>query len=387
MITLKLILNNALRHRMRTCLTILAISISVLAFSLLRTMVSAWYSGVDLSSSGRLVTRNAISLGFSLPVWYKKQISLIKGVRQVSYANWFGGVYKNERTFFANWAIDPERYFDVHPEYVISPEEISAFLRERKACIAGRKLCDKYGWKVGDTIVLRGTVFPGNWEFVLRGVYRGRDKTTDEKQFFFRWDYRYEKLKATVPHRASQVGLFLIGLTDAGLAGEVSSEIDRTFRNSSAETITETEKAFQMNFVNMTGSALILIQLVSLVVLVIMATVIANTMAMSVRERTAEYAVLKTIGFGGLHIVLMVLGESLCMSVIGYAVGVALSFPAVGLIANTLGIYFPLFSMSGKTLVVAFVATSAVGLLSPLLPAYRAVANPVAEGLRGIGQV
>jgi putative ABC transport system permease protein len=386
MITLKLIVRNAFRHRLRTLLTVLAIAISVLAFSILRTMVCAWYSGADLSSPSRLVTRNAVSLGFSLPVSYKKQISLIKGVRLVSYANWFGGIYINERNFFANWAVDPERYFEFHPEYLLPPDQYAAFLRERKACIVGRKLCDKYGWKVGDTIILKGTVFPGDWEFVLRGIYRGRDKTTDEKQFFFHWDYRYEKLKSTLPHRASQVGLFLIGLTDPGLAAEVSSEIDRTFRNSPAETITETEKVFQMNFVNMTGNAIVLIQLVSFVVLMIMATVIANTMAMSVRERKAEYAVLKTIGFGGAHIMLLVLGESLCMSLTGYALGVALSFPAVSLIADTLGVYFPLFSMNSQTLAVAFVATCLVGLVSPLFPAYRAVAGTVADGLRDIAQ-
>ena len=385
MITLKLIVRNALRHRLRTLLTTLAITISVLAFSILRTMVSAWYSGVDLSSPSRLVTRSAVSLGFSLPVSYQKQISLIKGVRLVSYANWFGGIYINERNFFANWAVDPERYFEFYPEYVLPPDQFTAFLRERKACIAGRKLCNKYGWKIGDTIVLKGTVFPGYWEFVLRGIYRGRDRTTDEKQFFFHWDYRYEKLKTREPHRASQVGLFLIGLTDRDLAAEVSSEIDRTFRNSPAETITETEKVFQMNFVNMTGSALLLIQLVSFVVLMSMAMVIANTMAMSVRERKAEYAVLKTIGFGGGYIMLLVLGESLCMSLTGYAFGVALSFPAVGLIADTLGVYFPSFSMNGQTLAVAFVVTCSVGLVSPILPAFRAVAGTVADGLRTEG--
>ena len=381
MLILKLIYRNAFRHRLRTCLTILAIAISVLAFSVLRTMVSAWYSGVELSSAGRLVTRNAVSLGFSLPVSYREKISLIKGVKLVSYANWFGGVYIDKKNFFPNWAIDRERYFELHPEYVLPPDHYSAFLRERKACIAGRRLCEKYGWKIGDTIILKGTVFPGKWEFVLRGIYHGRDKSTDEKQFFFRWDYRYEKLKNTSPLRASQAGLFLIGLTDPGLAAEVSSEIDGAFKNSLAETITETEKAFQLNFVYMSRTVLMIIEFVSLVVLVIMSTVISNTMAMSVRERTREYAVMKTLGFRGGAITFMVLGESLCISVAGWTLGIALSFPLVGKIADVLGSYFPIFSLTERNILIAFAATVAVGLISPLLPAYGAVSTPVAEGL------
>lgn len=381
MLIIKLIYRNALRHRLRTGLTILAIAVSVLAFSVLRTMVTAWYSGVDLSSAGRLVTRNAVSLGFSLPVSYRDKISLIKGVKLVSYANWFGGVYLDKKNFFANWAIDPGRYFELYPEYVLPPDQYSAFRRERKACIAGHRLCEKYGWKVGDTIILKGTVFPGEWEFVLRGIYHGRDKSTDEKQFFFRWDYRYEKLKNTAPHRASQVGLFLIGLTDPGLAAEVSSEIDGAFKNSLAETITETEKTFQLNFVHMSGTVLMIIEFVSLVVLVIMSTVISNTMALSVRERTGEYAVMKTLGFRGLAIIFMILGESLCISVAGWTLGIALSFPLVGMIADVLSSYFPLFSLTGKNILLAFVAAVAVGFISPILSAYGAAATPVAEGL------
>jgi len=299
----------------------------------------------------------------------------------VSYANWFGGVYLDEKNFFANWAIDRERYFELHPEFVLPPDQYSAFLRERKACVAGRRLCEKYGWKVGDTIILKGTVFPGTWEFVLRGIYHGRDKSTDEKQFFFRWDYRYEKLKNTSPHSADKVGLFLIGLTDPGLAAKVSSDIDRVFKNSIAETITETEKAFQLNFVHMSETVLMIIELVSIVVLVIMSMVISNTMAMSVRERTLEYAIMKTLGFRGGAITFMVLGESLCISVAGWTLGIALSFPLVCMIADVLGAYFPVFSLTERNILLAFAAAVVVGLISPILPACGAVSTPVAVGL------
>jgi len=384
MLILRLIFKNTFRHKLRTSLTILVIAISVLAFSVLRTMVSAWYSGVELSSADRLVTRNAISLGFTMPASYKKQISRIKGVKLTSYANWFEGIYLDEKNFFVKFAVDPESYFELHPEYVVPPEHLSAFMRERNACIAGRRLCEKYGWKIGDRITLKGTIFPGYWEFVIRGIYSGRDSHTNEKQFFFRWDYRYEKLKLTMPQRANQAGIFLIRLTDRNLAAEVSAEIDRTFRNSSAETITETEKSFQMNFIHMSEAVLVIIHLVSVVLLIIMMTVLANTMAMAVRERTSEYAVLKTVGFGGGHILVMILGESLFITMTGCVIGVALSFPFMRLLADLLGSYFPLFVLTEGTVVSSFTASLLVGALSPAVPLYRAISSPVADGLRRI---
>jgi len=181
---LRFIYKNTFRHTLRTSLTILGIAIVILAFGLLRTVVSAWYAGVEASSVNRLVTRNSISLVFPLPVSYKEKMRQISGVQFVSYGNWFGGIYIDEKNFFANFAVEPKSYLELYPEYVLSPDQEAAFLRDRKAAIAGEKLATKYGWELGDTIILKGTIFPGNWEFVLRGIYRGRDKSTDETQFF-----------------------------------------------------------------------------------------------------------------------------------------------------------------------------------------------------------
>ncbi|MFN3533163.1 MAG: ABC transporter permease, partial [Candidatus Brocadia sp.] len=246
MYIIKLIYKNAFRHKLRTSLTILGITIVILAFSLLRTVVSAWYAGVEASSATRLVTRNSISLVFPLPISYKDKIRQIHGVKFVSYAYWFGGIYIDEKNFFANFAVEPKSFLELYPEYILPPDQKGVFLRDRKAVIAGQKLAAKYHWKCGDTITLKGTIFPGNWEFVLRGIYQGRDKSTDETQFFFHWDYLNESLKKTAPLRADQAGFYLIGVNNPDLAEEVAVAIDKTFKNSLAETLTETEKAFQL---------------------------------------------------------------------------------------------------------------------------------------------
>ena len=202
MFILKLLFRNAFRHKLRTGLTILGITIAILAFGLLRTVITTWYMGVEASSANRLWTRNAISLIFPLPISYKEKIRQTGGVQFVSHSTWFGGVYQDEKNFFANFAVEPASYMDAYSEYYIAPEQRAALLRDRKGAMAGRKLAERFGWKIGDTIVLKGTIYPGNWEFTLRGIYRGTRKDADDTVFFFHWDYLNETLKKTAPARA-----------------------------------------------------------------------------------------------------------------------------------------------------------------------------------------
>ncbi|MFZ3046136.1 MAG: ABC transporter permease, partial [Desulfatirhabdiaceae bacterium] len=282
---LKLLFRNAFRHKLRTGLTVLGICVAILAFGLLRTVVSAWYAGVDASSASRLVTRNAISLIFSLPISYKDKIRSVEGVSRVSYGNWFGGIYVDEKNFFANFAIEAENYLALYPEFILKPDEKKNFMRDRKACVVGIKLATRFNWSINDPVTLRGTIFPGNWDFVIRAIYTGRDTGIDENQFFFHWDYLNETVKKNIPRRADQVGFYMIGLKKPETAADTSLAIDRLFKNSYAETLTETEKAFQLSFISMSNSILTVIELVSLVVIVIIMAVAANTMAMSSRER------------------------------------------------------------------------------------------------------
>lgn len=382
---LKLLLKNSFRHKLRTSLTVFGITIAILAFGLLRTVVGAWYAGVEASSASRLVTRNSISIIFFLPLSYKEKIRQIPGVKDVSYATWFGGVYISEKNFIPNFAVDAKTVFDLWPEFVLSGDQKNAFLRDRKSCVAGRKIAQKYGWKIGDTITLKGTIFPGNWDFVLKGIYKGKYKSSDETQLFFHWDYLNESLKKTSPNRAGHVGWFTVNVTNPDLASDVAAAIDKTFKNSLAETITETERAFQQGFVSMTEAIVIAVRIVSFVVIIIIMAVMANTMAMTARERIGEYAIMKTLGFGGWHIAGLIFGESLIIAFTGCAFGIAATYPAANAFGDAMSTYFPVFNVQRETIYMDIAASLAVGLVAAVFPAWRAVNVSIADGLRRIG--
>jgi putative ABC transport system permease protein len=382
---LKLIFRNAFRHKLRTALTILGIVIAVLAFGLLQTVVDAWYTGVNASSATRLVTRNAISLIFPLPITYEDKIRHVPGVSTVSRSNWFGGIYIDKRNFFAQFATDPQPFFELYPEYRLAPEQMKAFVLDRKGCVVGRKLAQTYGWKLGDTIPLRGTIFPGNWEFVIRGIYQGAEAKTDESQFIFHWDYLNESLKKTVPRRANQVGIYLVGINDADRAAEISREIDAMFRNSLAETLTETEKAFALGFISMVEAIVAAIRIVSFVIIVIIMAVMANTMAMSARERTSEYATLKALGFGPVYVQTLIYGESLLIASSGGVLGIIATVPLVGGFGAVMVKLFPVFQFSLNTLAMQVCAVLVMGMVAAVVPALRASRIRIARGLRAIG--
>jgi putative ABC transport system permease protein len=385
MYILKLLRRNAFRHKLRTALTILSITIAILAFGLLRTFIGAWYAGVKASSANRLITRNAISLIFSLPLSYKDKIRQIDGVKQIAYGNWFAGIYKDEKNFFANYAIEARNYMELYSEFVVPADQKEAFLRDRKGCVAGRKLVERYHWRIGDIVPLKSVVFPGNWEFVLRGIYHGRDESTDERVFFFHWDYLNEALKKTTPRRADQVGWYVVEVKDPNRAAEVAQAIDKTFRNSLAETLTETEKAFFLSFISMADAIIIAIQLVSFVVIIIIIAVAANTMAMTARERIGEYAIFKTLGFRGWRIAGMIVGESLLITMIGCLVGIVLTPPAAKVFSKYVGTYFPTFRVEIETIYMDIGASILVGLFAAIIPTWRAVKIRIADGLRRIG--
>jgi putative ABC transport system permease protein len=385
MFVLKLIIRNAFRHKLRTTLTIIGVAIAVMAFGLLRTLVGVWYLGVESSSASRLITRNAISLVFPLPISYREKIRQVPGVKGISYANWFGGIYITEKNFFPNFAVDAKTYLELYPEFVLTPEEKKAFILDRKGCVAGRNLSQRFGWKVGDIVTLKGTINPGEWEFVIRGIYRGAEKSTDETQFFFHWDYWNETMKKTTPRRADMVGIYVVALANPERAAEVSLAIDGLFKNSLAETLTETERSFQMSFVAMTEAIVVAIQIVSYVVIVIIMAVMANTMAMTGRERISEYATMKTLGFGSWHIAGVVFGESIAIAMLGGILGVVFSFPAGGWIEQELKQFFPVFSISVMTICLDLLAAFIVGTVAALFPTWRGATINIADGLRRIG--
>ena len=204
----KLILRNTVRHRLRTVLTILGMAIAILSFGLLRTVVDAWYAGVERAAADRLITRNAISLVFRLPLAYLNKIKAVPGVKRVAFGYWFGGIYIDEKNFFPQFAVDLSNYLDIYSEFVVPDGQRQALLKERNACVAGRRLAKRFGWKPGDIITLRGTNFSGNWELVLRAVYQGVDDTTDENLLFFHYDYVNEAMKKEFSGPGQSSGLF-----------------------------------------------------------------------------------------------------------------------------------------------------------------------------------
>lgn len=379
-----LVLRNALRHKLRTTLTMVGIVVAIVAFGLLRTIVDAWYAGAEATSSARLISRNAISLVFSLPLNYAQKIRQVEGVSAVSWANWFGGVYIKESNFFPQFAVDATTYLDMYPEYVFKPEEKKAFLIDRQGAVVGRKLADEYGWKIGDQIPLRGTIYPGTWTFTLRGIYEGTDAKVDESQFLFHWQFLNESIKVRFPRRGNQTGVYVVEIRDPGKAAEISERIDATFKNSLAETLTETEKAFQLGFVAMTETILVAIQAVSFVVIIIIMAVMANTMAMTARERYAEYATMKALGFGGGFVALLIVAESVGIALVGGIFAIVLTIPIANAFGSAMGALFPVFFVSRETMLLQFGAALIVGVVASVVPAWRAGRVRIVDGLRAV---
>jgi putative ABC transport system permease protein len=382
---LRLAFRNALRHRLRTALTVLGLVVAILSFGLLQTIVDAWYAGANNASPNRLVTRNAVSLTFSMPLAYREKIRAVPGVRGVAEANWFGGIYIDKKNFFPQFAVDAPAYFAMYREYLVNEEDWRAFMRDRKGVIVGRKLAETYGFKVGDTVPLQGTIFPGVWQFNVRAIYRGAQPSTDTSQFFFHWDYLNETVKARFRHRANQVGVFVVEIDNPDRAAEVSAAIDATFKNSLAETLTETERSFQIGFVKQTEAIVIAIRIVSFVVIFIILAVMANTMAMTARERIAEYATLKALGFGPGVVMVLIFGESLAIAATGCLVGVALTFPVGDWFAARMGTLFPVFEVGAGTVALQVACALGVGIIAALFPARRATSVRIVDGLRAIG--
>lgn len=377
----RLIMRNASRHILRTSLTVLGLAIAVMAFAVIRTAVDAWYAGADASSPNRLITTSAISLGFSLPIAYREKIEKIDGVEKTSVAQWFGGVYIESKNFFPQFAVEPESYFDLYPEYIVPPDQFERFLRERNSVVIGQKLADRFGWQVGDPIRLTGTIFPGDWDFVVAGIYTGAEIITDESQWFMHFDYIDERMRAESPGRAGMVGSFIIQIDDPSRASQIGGAVDALFKNSIAETLTQTEKSFQLTFVSMASSIVTGLKFISFLVIGIIMLVLANTMAMTARERVSEYSLMKTLGFRAKHIMGLIFGESIFIAIVGGLLGIAITFPIVLLIKPQLDL-FPVFKVSVLTLGLGLSSAIVVGFLAAIFPATKAIRTSIVDGLR-----
>jgi putative ABC transport system permease protein len=383
---LKLVTKNALRHKLRTFLTIVGIGVAMVAFGLLRTVVTAWNAGVDASQADRLITRHAVSFIFPLDYAYRDKIADVPGVVKISYANWFGGVYIDKTQFFARMGVDAETYFDVYSEYILSDKERNDFQQQRNACIIGEGIARQYNLKIGDIMPLEGDIYPGQWEFVVRGIYRAKNKTTDTSQMLFHWNYLNERMVQEAPARANEVGWYVIKVDKPEHAGDISAQIDAHFKNSAAETKTETERAFQQGFLASTGAILTAMNVMSFLIIGIIMLVLANTMIMSARERTREYSVFKALGFSRPHLTGLIMGESLLISALGGGIGLVLTFPIVAGFEQAIPKgFFPVFQIEPITLILAVLAVLFIGILSGLFPLQRILSTRIIDGFRFVG--
>ncbi|HEY2749210.1 MAG TPA: FtsX-like permease family protein [Polyangia bacterium] len=381
-----LIFKSAFRNRLRTSLTALGVAIAIIAFLVLRTIIAAWHAGAEHSASDRIFTRNKISIIFELPLAAVDKVRNVVGNKgQVSYENWFGAVYpKDEHGFFANLATDDEA-FKMYPEIVIPPDQWKDYVQDRQGAIVGVRLAAKYGWKIGDKVTLRGTIYAGDWDFNVRAIYTSTSKAVDESSMWFHWKYFNEKLPEA---RKDKVGLILTKVDDGSQSAAVGQLIDKEFASSPFETRTESEKQFQLEFLSMAGNLLTAIEWVSYVVLVILMLILANTMAMATRERTSEYAVMRAIGFQPRHVVRMVLGEGFIIALLGGALGVALSTPILlslaRLLEQTMGGFLGTMTVEPRDAAFAIGASLGLGMLASSLPAFRAGRLKIVDALRRV---
>ncbi|MCL5027853.1 MAG: ABC transporter permease [Bacteroidetes bacterium] len=383
---LKLIFKNTLRHKLRSLLTVFGIAIAVIAFGLLRTVVTAWYQGVEAASADRLIVRQAVSFIFPLPYAYLEKIKQVPGVKEVTFANWFGGIYKDRSNFFARLGVDADTYFKVYSEFVVPKDELDTFKKERNSCIIGADIAKKYNLKLGDVMTLEGDIYPGSWEFIVRGIYTPKFKSTDATQMLFQWSYIDERMKQEMPGREGDVGWYVVQINDASKSAIISQQIDALFKNSPAETKTETESAFQQGFIQASSAIITSMNFISFVIIGIIMLVLGNTMIMAARERTREYAVLKTLGFGEKHLAGIIMGESLLISILGGGLGLLMTYPIVEGFSQFIpkGM-FPVFEVEPITAILAVSAALFIGIAAAIFPIQRALHTKIVEGFRFVG--
>jgi putative ABC transport system permease protein len=374
-----LIIANLFRKKLRTTLTIGSFAVALFLFGLLVVVHGAFNQGVDVAGADRLDVINKTSIIQPLPYSYRDQILRIPGVKAITYDNWFGGVYQDEKNFFPQFAIDPENQRVVFPEFIIPDDQWKAFLEDREGAIAGSGIAKRFGWKVGDRIPIKGAIYPGDWEFNLRGIYNGSRDNDDLTQFWFHYKYLDERRQ----YGKGLVGWYTVKLDTPDDGTRVTKAIDTMFANSPYETKTETEKALATDFAKQFGNIGFLISAVGSVVFFTLLLVTGNTMAITVRERIGELAVLKAVGFNDRFVLFLVLGESLLIAAIGGAIGLALC-KLMTLGGDPTHGFLPFFYLPGPMILLGFGVALAVGVLAGILPATSAMRLRVVDALRRV---
>ena len=382
---LPLIWKNLWRRKLRTLFTLLSILVSFTTFAVLSAVDNAFTSGVDVAGADRLVTNHKVSIIQPLPVTYLSRIKATKGVEQVGYANWFGGIYQDPKNFFGQMAVDHTTFLDLYPEYLLPDDQKKAWMADRSGAIIGRSLADRFGFKVGDRIPIQPTIYrkpdgSGMWEFTVSGIYDGAQKATDTSGMYFRWDYLNEGMGG----RLGRVSWYVLRISDPAKADEIARHIDGLFANSPAETKTQTEKAFAQSFADQVGNVGAIVRAVLVAVFFPMLLVAGNTMAQAVRERTSELAVLKTLGFSRGLVLGLVLAESCVIAVIGGLFGLLFALLLIPALGKALRSFLPVFFLPPRDLAIGVVLVLVFGIAAGLVPAAQAMRLRIVDALRRV---
>lgn len=380
---LPLIWRNMWRRRFRTTFTLLSIFVAFLLFGILMTIKTAFGFGVDVAGLDRLVLIHKVSLIMPLPISYRTQLQQVRGVETVSHQSWFGGVYQDPANFFANIAVEPETFLEIYKEYVLPPEQVQAWRADRQGAIIGRDLAARFNWNIGDRVPLTATIWQPKdggqtWEFNISGIYDGADGV-DKTSFFFHYDY-LDKNRA---QGEGLVGWYVVKIADPAQSVDLSRTFDEMFANSAAETKTTTEKGFVEGFAKQVGDIGTMMIAISSTVLFMFGLVAASTMAQSVRERTNEIAVLKTLGFTDPSILMLVLAESLFIVIVGggFGLGLAWLFVQQG---DPTGGMLPIFVLPPRDVVIGIALMVAMGVLAGAAPALAAMRLRITDALRRV---
>ncbi|MBZ5659204.1 MAG: FtsX-like permease family protein [Acidobacteriia bacterium] len=376
---LPLLIANLFRKKLRTSLTIGSFAVALFLFGLLVIVRGAFSQGVDIAGADRLVVINKTSLIQPLPLSYRDRLLRMDGIKQVTYQNWFGGVYQDEKNFFPQFAVDVANQRAMYPEFIIPEDQWKAFAEDREGAIAGQNTAERFGWKVGDRIPLRGTIYTGSWEFNLRGIYKGSRAQDDTTQFWFHYDYLDERRA----FGKGDVGWYVVRVAEPDLSVKVAKAIDAEFANSPFETKTDTEKEFAASFVKQMGNIEFLILTVGGVVFFTLLLVTGNTMAIAVRERIGELAVLKALGFSNRFVLLLVMMESLIVAFVGGGLGLLLA-KLFSLRGDPTGGILPYFYLPPIWIVAGFGTALLVGTAGGILPAFSAMRLRVVDAIRRV---
>jgi putative ABC transport system permease protein len=381
---LHIVWRNLLRRKIRTIFTLLSIFVTFVLFGYLMSVRSAFSMGIDLAGADRLMVLNKISIIMPVPASYNEKIKAIDGVKGVTYANWFGGYFQETKNQFPNMAVDSENWFTMYPEFQVPPDQYKAWLADRQGAVIGADLARRFNWKVGDRVPLQATFLrrPDGraWEFNISGIYDSPVKGTDKTQLFFHWAFLNEAVRST--SFSNQVGWYVVKVNDPDQSPAVAKKIDEMFANSPTETKTDSEKNFVAGWAKQIGNISLIMELIAAAAIFMMLLVTANTMAQSIRERTSELAVLKTLGFGDGRVLSMVLMESCVLALLGGLAGLAVSYGLVSYFGDPTGAFLPQFYFPIRDVIIGALMVVMLGFAAGAVPAFQAQRLRIVDALR-----